>query len=238
MQVLSQYFCKIINYYMLKKLKPTIAVIDSGIGGISILREIIKKYHAGNYIYFADNLYMPYGNKSRSFIKKRVESIISMLSEKYKVDLIIIACNTASTIIDENTYKNVITMKFNPNITYFATKLTKRTLNNHQIIADPTLAKRIEENIFNHEKLEYIIKNHIQKYKLNQLNSFALGCTHYELVENLFKKYCPNTTIIKNSSYILKNIHYFPNTENLTIVFLESKNSNEYLKKLNRLIRS
>ena len=223
---------------MLKKLKPTIAIIDSGIGGISILREIVNKYHSGNYIYFADNLYMPYGNKSKTFIRKRVESIISMLFDKYKVDLIIIACNTASTIVDEIKFKNVITMKFNPNLIYFATKLTKRMLNRDNIIADVSLAKQIEENIFNTKKLNNIIKYHVKKHKLNELDCFVLGCTHYELVEDIFKKDCRNRNIIKNSSYLIKNLNYFPNTENLTIIFLESKNSNSYLNKLNKLIRS
>ncbi len=236
--MLSQYFCKIINYYMLNKLKPTIAIIDSGIGGISILREIINKYHSGNYIYFADNLYMPYGNKSKAFIKKRIEHMISILFDKYKVDFIIIACNTASSLIDETKYKNVITMKFNPNLTYLSTKLTKKMLNRNNVIADVTLAKRIENNIFDKNKLERIVRHHIDKYKLNQLDCFVLGCTHYELVYEMFKKFCPNTIVIKNSNYLLKNFNYFPNTEDLTIVIIQSKNSLSYSEKINRLIRS
>lgn len=222
---------------MLKKLKPTIAILDSGIGGISILQSLIKKYHSGNFIYFADNLYMPYGNKSKTFIKRRVESIILELFDKYEVDLVIIACNTASSLIDESKYKNVLTMKFNPNIHCFATKLTKKMLNRENVIADSTLAKRIEENIFDKEKLDRLIKYHIDRYKLNQLNSFVLGCTHYELAADIFEKYCPNTQVIKNSTYLMKNINYFPNTDQLTVEFLQSKNSYSYLMKLNKLIR-
>ncbi len=235
--MLSQYFSKIINYYMLKKLKPTIAILDSGIGGISILQTLIKKYHSGNFIYFADNLYMPYGNKRKTFLKRRVENIIVELFDKYKVDFVIVACNTASSLIDETKYQNVLTMRFNPNINCFATKLTKKMLHRDNIIADSTLATRIEKNIFNRDKLDSIIKQHIKKYRLNELDCFVLGCTHYELVIDIFKKYCPNSQIIKNSSYILKYINYFPNTTDLTIEFLQSKNSESYLNKLNKLIR-
>ncbi len=222
---------------MLKKLKPTIAILDSGIGGISILQSLIDKYKSGNYIYFADNLYMPYGNKLKKFLKKRVEAIIQKLIEKYNADMVIVACNTASSLIDENKYKNVLTMRFNPNIHCFATKLTKKMLDRDNVIADATLATQIEKNIFDKNKLDRLIKSHINKYKLNELDRFVLGCTHYELVIDIFKKYCPNTEIIKNSNYILKYINYFPNTTDLTILFLQSKNSESYLNKLNKLIR-
>lgn len=222
---------------MLKKLKPTIAILDSGIGGISILQSLIDKYKSGNYIYFADNLFMPYGNKRKRFLKKRVEAIIQKLIEKYNADMVIVACNTASSLIDENKYKNVLTMRFNPNIHCFATKLTKKMLDRDNVIADATLATQIEKNIFDKNKLDRLIKSHINKYKLNELDRFVLGCTHYELVIDIFKKYCPNTEIIKNSNYILKYINYFPNTTDLTILFLQSKNSESYLNKLNKLIR-
>lgn len=222
---------------MLKKLKPTIAILDSGIGGISILQSLIDKYKSGNYIYFADNLFMPYGNKRKRFLKKRVEAIIQKLIEKYNADMVIVACNTASSLIDENKYKYVLTMRFNPNIHCFATKLTKKMLDRDNVIADATLATQIEKNIFDKNKLDRLIKSHINKYKLNELDRFVLGCTHYELVIDIFKKYCPNTEIIKNSNYILKYINYFPNTTDLTILFLQSKNSESYLNKLNKLIR-
>ena len=150
---------------MLNKLNPTIAVIDSGIGGVSILRQLIEKYKCGNFIYFADNLNMPYGNKSKLWVKNRMDQIISILQEKYKVDYIIIACNTASASIDVNNYKNVEVMQFNQNLTYFATELTKKNLNNIKVIADKNLAKEIEKNIFNARVLELTIKRHIQTTK-------------------------------------------------------------------------
>ena len=67
---------------MLNQQNPTIAIIDSGIGGISILRQLIKRYKAGNYLYFADNLFMPYGNKTKVWLNKRIDSIIKELQNK------------------------------------------------------------------------------------------------------------------------------------------------------------
>ncbi len=220
---------------MLNKLKPTIAILDSGIGGISILKQLIECYHCGNYVYFADNLYMPYGRLKKKFLQKRLNSIINILKEKYKVDKIIIACNTASAVLKEYQIKDIITMNFIDNYTYIATPLTKKMLPNLNIISNGTLAKKIEANIFN-PKLEKIILKFIKKYKLDNLNSFVLGCTHYELVEEIFRKYCPNSKIYLNSQFAIKDLDYEPDDENLSILFLQSRQSKDYIDKLNKLI--
>ncbi len=221
---------------MLKKLKPTIAIIDSGIGGISILKSLIKVFKAGNFIYFADNLYMPYGMRSKRFVHNRVDYLIHMLREKYQADIIIIACNTASSAINYKDYENVYAMQFNDNSTYLATFLTKKNKPNLDVIADKSLAKLIEKNIFDKSEIDKIIKLHINKYHLNELKEIVLGCTHYELVADIFKKYCPNTNIIKNSEYMLKNIIYEPRDNFITIKFLMSKDSESYYTKLLKLI--
>ena len=90
---------------------PTIAIIDSGIGGVSVLKQLIEKFKAGNYIYFADNLYMPYGNKSKTWLKKRIEFLLNSLKTKYGIKHFIIACNTASTTINGLYCENVKCMQ-------------------------------------------------------------------------------------------------------------------------------
>lgn len=222
---------------MLQKLKPTIAIIDSGIGGLSVLNQLIDRYHSGNYIYFADNLYMPYGNKTKQFIAQRVKNIIQFLKDKYNPDVIVLACNTASSILKDEKIDNVVCMKFSKAYRYLATPLTKRILKGVDILADSTLARNIENNIFNREKLEKIIKKHIKKNKLDSLESLVLGCTHYELVAEIFEKYCPNTQIINNSKYILNNIIYSPLQDECNVEYILSKQSLKYCQKLMRLTR-
>lgn len=178
---------------------------------------------------------MPYGRLKKNFLRKRLETIINTLRENYQVDKIIIACNTASAVLKGYTSKDVITMNFINGYTYIATPLTKKMLPNLPVISNGTLAKRIEENIFN-SKLDKIIFKFIKRYKLDNLDSFVLGCTHYELVEDIFKKYCPNTKIYLNSQFAIKDLNYEPNDENLSILFLQSNKSKTYLDKLNKLI--
>ena len=215
MQEIKQYFYKIINYNMFKKIGHTIALIDSGIGGISILKQLIK--NGGNYIYFADNDFMPYGKRSKSKLKKRLNGIISLLENKFNVDKIIIACNTASTLI-ENT-NTIMTMRFITDKVYLATSLSKKNLKNYEVIADSTLATQIEKHIFDKSLLDKIIKKHILKYQLNNLEEFVLGCTHYELVYDIFCKYCPKTKIYRNSEFILNDI-IMESTTDINIKFI------------------
>lgn len=221
---------------MLNQVNPTIAIVDSGIGGVSILKQLINKYNAGNYIYFADNLYMPYGNKTKKWLNNRIEYIIDMLKNKYNVDYIIIACNTASASIDKTKFKNIYSMEFNKKYKYLATNLTKQNIPELEIIADNTLAKQIDINIFNNDKLTNTIKTHIKKHNLNKLKNLVLGCTHYELVEDCFKKYCPKTKIIKNSSFVINKMNFNININELNIAIILSKNDNKYNQKIKQLL--
>lgn len=213
-----------------------IAVIDSGIGGVSVLKELIRKYGAGNYIYFADNLFMPYGNKSSKWLEKRVDYIINLLKTEFNVDHVIIACNTASTVINKDKYKNVYTLTFQENKTYFATELTKKNLANISILSSKILAKNIEKYIFDEKRIYRIVKNTVKRLGLDILNEYVLACTHYELIKSVFEKFCPNTTIINNSSYLLKDIEFNNLIKELNIAIILSKKSDSMENKILKLI--
>ncbi|EBW1656506.1 glutamate racemase, partial [Salmonella enterica subsp. enterica serovar Typhimurium] len=77
---------------------PTVLVFDSGVGGLSVYREIREKLPDAHYIYVFDNEAFPYGEKSQEFIIDRVVHIISAVAEKHDLAAIVIACNTASTV--------------------------------------------------------------------------------------------------------------------------------------------
>ncbi|MEQ5186908.1 glutamate racemase, partial [Providencia alcalifaciens] len=77
---------------------PTVLVFDSGVGGLSVYREIREKLPEAHYIYVFDNEAFPYGEKSQEFIIDRVVRIVSAVAEKHDIATIVIACNTASTV--------------------------------------------------------------------------------------------------------------------------------------------
>lgn len=213
-----------------------IAIIDSGIGGISVLNQLIKQFQVGNFIYFADNKYMPYGEKNKDFVTSRINEIIHYLNSNYKISKIIIACNTASSCLNNNDYNNVVSLTFDKNITYLATPLTKANLTGFNVISAPKLADEIEKNIHNKFKINKLIKQTVNELNLNKLTNFTLGCTHYELVFNSFKKYCKNSNIQLNSSKIICNIPK-PNSDGLHLIVILSKDSKQYRKKIYKLLK-
>ena len=76
-------------------LTDMIGIFDSGVGGLSVFREIFKLLPEEKYIYFSDNAFCPYGEKSRSFIIERAREITHFLLSE-GCDIIVVACNTAT----------------------------------------------------------------------------------------------------------------------------------------------
>lgn len=222
---------------MLNKVKPLIVVIDSGLGGTSVLKNLIKKYSCGNYIYYADNANMPYGKKTKTYLKKHLIKLITNIKEKYNSDKIIIACNTASALLKDEVLPDVLLMPFNSKHTYLTTNLTKKLLPDVNCISLSRLAKQIEDNIHNLKKLNEIVKKTVQNYKLYEHNNLVLGCTHYELVAHLFKKFCPKTNILCNSDIFVNALELNPDEVNLTITIIQTKESLKYYEELFKLIK-
>jgi glutamate racemase len=77
----------------------TILVFDSGLGGLTVLREIVGTRPDARYVYIADDAFFPYGHHSEDGIINRVVPLIGELIAAHAPDLIVIACNTASTIV-------------------------------------------------------------------------------------------------------------------------------------------
>ena len=78
---------------------PTILVFDSGLGGLTVLREIVAARPDAHYVYVADDAFFPYGHHSEDRIIARVVPLIGELIAAHTPDLVVIACNTASTLV-------------------------------------------------------------------------------------------------------------------------------------------
>ena len=78
---------------------PTILVFDSGLGGLTVLREVVKARPDAHYIYVADDAFFPYGHHGEDQIIARVVPMIGELIAAHAPDLIVIACNTISTLV-------------------------------------------------------------------------------------------------------------------------------------------
>ena len=78
---------------------PTILVFDSGLGGLTVLREIVRARPDAHYVYVADDAFFPYGHHGEEAIIARVVPLVGELIARHAPALVVIACNTASTLV-------------------------------------------------------------------------------------------------------------------------------------------
>ncbi len=194
-------------YFNMKK--EYILVIDSGVGGLSTLAEIIKILPA-NYLYVADNQHHPYGKHSGSQIIEYVASIIDKAHKKYHIKMVVLACNTATAAainVLRIRYKSITFIGSEPAIrlaevmgfgkilsltTPATAKQNKYIMLSKSIKADiktcglPHLASIIEQNLTNPTILN-ALRQKIELFFIKNLSKnydcIVLGCTHYALIK-------------------------------------------------------
>ena len=185
--------------------EENIGIFDSGIGGVTVLREIIKVLPNENYIYYSDSKNNPYGDKTKEEIIERCEEIFRFLLER-KCKAVVIACNTASAVASgylrekhknipiiaiEPAYKMVHDYSYDKETLVMATKgtiesekfnLLYHKYDNHKttLLECVGLADVIEEG--NEDKIKNYLEENIGEYK-GKVENVVLGCTHYPLVQ-------------------------------------------------------
>ena len=78
---------------------PTIVVFDSGLGGLTVFREVVAARPDARFVYAADDAFFPYGRQDEGKLVARVLDVMAQLIEAHQPDLVVIACNTASTLV-------------------------------------------------------------------------------------------------------------------------------------------
>ncbi|WP_373777241.1 glutamate racemase [Glaesserella sp.] len=80
-------------------MKPTILLYDSGMGGLTIYDAIRASLPNAHYLYCFDNAYFPYSEKSEAVLIERAVKIVQKIAENYPLNMVVVACNTASTVV-------------------------------------------------------------------------------------------------------------------------------------------
>ena len=203
------------DYSHLSSSQP-IGIFDSGVGGLTVAKEIKRLMPHENFIYFGDTAHLPYGEKSREAIIGYSLKITQFLLEN-NCKAIVIACNTATAnalqevkelvgnqalVFDViNPVAEKVAFEIHQNVGVIATKATVnsglyrksiRKLNKYiQVdeLATPLLVPAIEEGFVNHPITHAIIYNYLSDKKLKKIETLILGCTHYPLLIEEIKKY-------------------------------------------------
>ena len=191
----------------------SIGIFDSGLGGIGVLKLAREMLPHENFIYYGDNKNSPYGTKSPEKILELTKNSVEFLTDK-KVKVIVIACNTATSIAVEQLRTTldipVISMepavkvglkyRNNGKVVVLATPatvsqkrykdlITRLSLPSNVIsIACEGLSEMIEELSFDDERIYSYIFNKLSGYKLENLDSLVLGCTHYVFIKDVVIK--------------------------------------------------
>ena len=186
-----------------------IAVFDSGVGGISVLRELVKLMPQENYLYFGDSANAPYGDKTTEQVRQLTLDAARMLLEQ-GAKALVVACNTATAAaidILRETYPDHIIIGIEPalkmgadrfprgRIGVMATQVTLREekflhqterFPNVQVqqIPAPGLVELIESGRSEAPETRIFLEKLLLPYK-GQLDALVLGCTHYPFVRSL-----------------------------------------------------
>ena len=211
-----------------------IGVFDSGIGGLTLLHEIIEQLPNEQFCYYADTKNVPYSTKTEEQIKSFVDDAVNYFLQR-KVKAIVLACNTATNVcIEELRSRHTLPIiaiqpavkvavdndKLHRKILVCATPITLRSarfqrlvdlLNANSLVerlALPELVKLVEAEVFN-EKARQYIKDSIAQFDIQNFGSLVLGCTHFTYFEPIFKKIAPHLIIYdgnEGTARHLKNI--------------------------------
>ncbi len=190
-----------------------IGFFDSGVGGISVLKEAIKLMPEENYIYFGDSKNAPFGEKDKEEIKKLTFKAVELLIVK-GCKAIVIACNTAtSAAINDlrEKYKNIPIIGIEPalkpameknqngKVIIMGTPITlrerkfKELLNKYgdnkevELIPCAGLVDLIEDGKIDCCETEKYLKDKLYHLKDKKIYAVVLGCTHYPFIENTIR---------------------------------------------------
>lgn len=208
----------------------SIGIFDSGVGGLSVWRELIKTLPNESVIYFADTANCPYGPKSQSEIICIVDKVVRFLLSK-NVKLIVVACNTATAAaIDylRSTYPvpfigmepAVKPAALNSKTKSIAVLATEGTFNGKLYIET---SQRFASDVDLHIKIGDKLVDIVEKNKINEaeteihlrelmapliqknIDHLVLGCTHYPFLTDVLKKVLPgNVNIIDPAPAVVK----------------------------------
>lgn len=208
-----------------------IGVFDSGVGGLTVAKEIKRLLPHESIIYFGDTKHLPYGDKSQEAIAKFSKKITRFLI-KENCKAIVVACNSAtSNAIDEikSVAKNTLVVdvispvtkkvayEIHEKIGVIATKATvnshayKRSihrLNRHLKVVEiptPLMVPIIEEGFCNTQVSRYAMESYLSNKKLEGIDAIILGCTHYPLIEKEVQQIFQGKVNVVNSPLIVVN---------------------------------
>ena len=204
-----------------------IGVLDSGVGGISVLRELVRLMPGEDFLYFGDSANAPYGTKAAQTVVD-----LTLMNTEYLLEqgakAIVVACNTATSVAIrllrekypdmpvigiEPALKPAVKAKEHSKVLVMATPMTLEQqkfsdmMHFYETDADiikvpcPGLVELIEAGILDGPELTGYLEQRFAPYKEEKIDAAVLGCTHYPLIRSVVQKMLPEGVIIYDGGF-------------------------------------
>lgn len=226
--------------------KSYACIFDSGVGGLTVFSEIQKRLPSGNYIYCSDNKNFPYGLASEDQVISFVMNAVEKITNKYRIDLLVVACNTASTVVlpvlrqkyDFPIVGVVPAIKPAAQITKtgeIAVLATKGTINRNYTdglisefashckthkIGSSKLVEMAENKIYGTPVHLGELETEILFLKLNpQIDVVVLACTHFPLLKaEISQVLAREITFVDSGSAIGERVKFLSESHHLNFI--------------------
>lgn len=204
-----------------------VGVFDSGVGGLTVAREIMRQLPNEKIVYFGDTARVPYGSKSKETILRYSRQIIRFLKTK-GVKAIVVACNTASALALEEIRDEIdmpiigvvkpgakvaVEKTVNKRVGVIATEATISSglytdyikAQDADVIvyskACPLFVPLVEEGWLKDSVTEEVARRYLEELKEQNIDTLVLGCTHYPLLRNMIGKLMGDEVTLVNPAY-------------------------------------
>ena len=201
--------------------KSPIGVMDSGVGGISVLRELVKLMPGEDFLYYGDSAHAPYGTKEVAEVVKYTKATAEFLLQK-GAKALVVACNTATSVAIPDlreTYSHIpvigiepalkpaVLAKDHPRVLVMATPMTLEQEkfsnmmhfyeNDANIVKVPCpgLVEFIEAGLLDGPELDSYLTTRFAPFDPESADGIVLGCTHYPLIRKKIEALFPNAAI-------------------------------------------
>ena len=204
-----------------------IGVFDSGLGGLTVAREIMRNLPNERIVYFGDTARVPYGNKSKNTIVRYSRQIVRFLKTQ-NIKAIVIACNTATALaidevremagipvigVIEPGAKMAVKATANKKVGVIATRATIHAMEYTNVIhridpevkvlgqACPMLVPLVEEGWIHDRITDEVILRYLDDLLEHGVDTLILGCTHYPLLRSEIRKLIGDKITLINPAY-------------------------------------
>ena len=238
-----------------------IGIFDSGLGGLSILKELRKILPNEDYLFYEDSINNPYGEKTEEELLNITSNIVDyLLKENCKI--IVIACNTATTSCMKKLrekYRQTIFIGTVPaikvaydndckNTLILSTPYTMKSKRVHELLEDykhpyQTIYNESGKNLANliendkKEEINSLLEEILIPYK-DKIDSIVLGCTHYPLIKKEIEEKLPNVKILDGSIGVsnevrrqLENHNLLNNNNQTGTITIINSKNNDLIKR-------